>query len=76
MARIGAMQAGLQARGLPAEGAHTTALRILDGTLAQQASVLGFERMFLFAGIAFLLVIPFALFLRKPKGPQVKIDLH
>ena len=25
---------------------------------------------------AFLLVIPFAVFLRKPKGPQVKIDLH
>ncbi|HVX96132.1 MAG TPA: DHA2 family efflux MFS transporter permease subunit [Polyangia bacterium] len=77
MARLGAMQAGLQARGLPAEGARSTALRILDGTLAQQSSVLGFERMFLFAGIAFLLVIPFALFLRKPKGaPQVKVDLH
>jgi DHA2 family multidrug resistance protein len=77
MARLGAIQAGLVARGFDAGGARETALRILDGTLAQQSAVLGFERMFLFAGIAFLLVIPFALFLRKPKGvPQPKIDLH
>jgi DHA2 family multidrug resistance protein len=77
IARLGAMQGGLGARGLSAGAAREAALRILDGTLAQQASVLAFERMFLFAGIAFLLVIPFAIFLRKPKGvPTPKVDLH
>ena len=77
IARLAGLQAGLGARGLDASAARMGALRILDGTVAQQASVLGFERMFLFAGLAFLLVIPFALFLRRPAGtPQPKIDLH
>ena len=77
MARLGAVQAGLAARGLDASAAREGALRILDGTLGQQAAVLGFERMFLFAGLAFLLVIPFAMFLRRPAGaPKAKIDLH
>jgi len=53
---------------------------MIDGTLAQQASVLAFERMFLFAGIAFLVVIPLALWLRKPKSApnqSAKLgDLH
>jgi DHA2 family multidrug resistance protein len=77
MARLGAIQAGLAARGLDASAARAGALRILDGMLGQQAAVLGFERMFLFAGLAFLLVIPFAMFLRRPAGaPKAKIDLH
>jgi DHA2 family multidrug resistance protein len=77
MARLGALQAGMEARGLDATAARAGALRILDGTLGQQAAVLGFERMFLFAGLAFLLVIPFALFLRRPAGmPKPKVDLH
>jgi hypothetical protein len=32
--------------------------------------------MFLFAGIAFLFVIPLALLLRKPPGPSKTADLH
>ena len=77
MARLNAIQGGLMSRGLSATASRDGALRIMDGMLGQQASVLGFERMFLFAGLAFLLVIPFALFLRRPKGvPAVKIDLH
>ena len=50
----------------------------MEGTLAQQASVLAFERMFLFAGIAFLFVIPLALLLRKsPTTQKAKLeDLH
>jgi DHA2 family multidrug resistance protein len=77
MARLNAIQGGLMSRGLSATASREGALRMMDGMLGQQASVLGFERMFLFAGLAFLLVIPFALFLRRPKGvPAVKIDLH
>src|SRR5215831_6986566 len=66
MARLGGLQAGLAARGLDATAARTGAARMIDGTLAQQASVLAFERMFLTAGIAFLVVIPLALWLRRP----------
>jgi MFS transporter, DHA2 family, multidrug resistance protein len=77
MARLGALQGAFAARGFDVGAAREAALRALDGTLGQQASVLGFERMFLFAGLAFLLVIPFALFLRRPAGaPKVKVDLH
>jgi DHA2 family multidrug resistance protein len=75
-ARLGALQSGLTARGLDATAAHAGALRILDGMLAQQSSVLAFERMFLFAGIAFLFVIPLALLLRKPPGPGKTAELH
>jgi DHA2 family multidrug resistance protein len=74
--RLGAMQAALAARGLDASAAREASLRIFDGTLAQQSSVLAFERMFLFAGIAFLFVIPLALLLRKPPGPSKTADLH
>jgi len=78
IARLGALQAGLMSRGLDAGAARTGAARIVDGTLMQQASVLAFERMFLFAGIAFLFVIPLALMLRKSETTQkAKLeDLH
>ena len=78
IARLGALQSGLMARGLDAGAARTAATRIVDGGLAQQAAVLAFERMFLFAGIAFLFVIPLALFLRKGQtAQQAKLeDLH
>jgi len=77
MARLQRLQSGLVARGLSPTGARESALRILDGTLGQQAALLAFERMFLVAGLAFLLVIPLALFLRRPAGaPKAKVDLH
>jgi DHA2 family multidrug resistance protein len=80
MSRMAALQGGLAARGMDPGAARMTAARIVDGTLMQQASVLAFERMFLTAGAAFLLVIPLALWLRKPKnGPNQSAkleDLH
>jgi DHA2 family multidrug resistance protein len=79
MARFGAIKSVLGVRGgLDAGAATTGAARILDGILAQQATVLAFERMFLFAGVAFLFVIPFALLLRRPAGGPRKpsADLH
>jgi DHA2 family multidrug resistance protein len=80
MARMGALQTGLASRGLHPGAARIGAARIVDGTLMQQASVLAFERMFLTAGVAFLFVIPLALWLRKPKSApnqSAKLeDLH
>jgi DHA2 family multidrug resistance protein len=78
-ARLAGMQAALGVRGLDGAAAHEAALRILNGTLAQQASVLAFERMFLTAGLAFLFVIPLALLLRRPPGANAAAktaDLH
>ncbi|HEY7376041.1 MAG TPA: DHA2 family efflux MFS transporter permease subunit [Polyangia bacterium] len=68
MARLNGLQSFLVSRGLNPAGARMGAARMIDGTLAQQASVLAFERMFLTAGIAFLIVIPLALWLRKPRA--------
>jgi DHA2 family multidrug resistance protein len=80
ISRMGALQAGLAARGVDPASARMGAARIVDGTLMQQASVLAFERMFLTAGVAFLFVIPLALWLRKPKSApnqSAKLeDLH
>ena len=79
LGRLSALQSMLMARGFGAPGAREGALRLLDGSLERQAAVLAFERMFLFAGIAFLFVIPLAMFLRRPPGagkPTKMPDVH
>jgi DHA2 family multidrug resistance protein len=58
----------LEARGLDAHAAGEGATRLLAGAVARQAMVIAFDRMFLLAGIGFLLVLPLTLFLRKPRG--------
>jgi len=70
MQRFGMVQAGLAARGFDQGSAATAAGRMLGGTIARQASVLAFERMFMLAGVGFLIVIPLALFLKGPKGAR------
>jgi hypothetical protein len=45
--------------------------------VARQSTVIAFERMFLLAGIAFLFILPLALFLKSPPGARgPKADLH
>jgi DHA2 family multidrug resistance protein len=68
MQRLSMMQAGLGARGLDRADAPAAAGRLLAGTVARQASVLAFERMFLLAGVCFLFVIPVALLLKGRAG--------
>ncbi len=70
MSRLGTVQGALTARGMDAPSAAVAARRILDGIVSRQASVLAFERMFLFAALCFLLVIPLALVLRAPRGAR------
>jgi DHA2 family multidrug resistance protein len=70
MQRVGMVQNGLVARGFDHGSAATAAGRMLGGMLARQASVLAFERMFMLAGVGFLIVIPLALFLKGPKGKR------
>jgi DHA2 family multidrug resistance protein len=75
--RIGGIQAGLVARGLDPATATATTRRVLDGIITRQAMLLAFERMFILAGVAFLIVIPIAFLLKAPANMRSKrVDLH
>jgi DHA2 family multidrug resistance protein len=67
-------------RGMDVTQAREMALRALDGIVERQATLLAFNRVFLLAGLAFLLVLPLLYFLKVPDeakaGPTPKIDVH
>ncbi len=60
--------------------AHHMALRVIDGIVEQQATLMAFNRVFLLAGVAFLLVLPVLTFLKVPDdqapGPKKKVEVH
>jgi DHA2 family multidrug resistance protein len=74
--------AGLHAHGMSAEAAKHAANAMLAGTVARQASVLMFEKLFMLSGILFLVVLPLLYFLKSPdhdgpgKGAAPKVDVH
>ena len=76
--RMGAQ--AFMARGYDAVVSQTMALRSLEGTVDVQSTLLGFERLFLMAGLCFMLVLPLLFFLKTPKaaaaGPREKVDVH
>jgi DHA2 family multidrug resistance protein len=77
MQRLAGIQSGLVARGLNPGDAHAAAGRVLDGLITRQAMVLAFERMFILAGLSFLIIIPFAIFLKAPASSHGRrVDLH
>jgi DHA2 family multidrug resistance protein len=77
MQRLGGIEAGLGSRGLDPATATSTAARVLDGVISRQAMLLAFERMFVLAGVAFLIVIPISLLLKAPAKMRGKrVDLH
>jgi DHA2 family multidrug resistance protein len=63
--------AAFHARGLDLETARRLALTTMDGAVALQSQLLGFEKLFLLAGLCFLLVLPLLFFLKTPEtaGP-------
>jgi DHA2 family multidrug resistance protein len=72
---------GFAARGYDPSLAHDLALRAIDGAVARQASLLAFERVFLLAGLMFLLVLPLLAFLKTPDADSApksgeKISVH
>jgi len=84
-ARMNAMMAAFQARGMSPEAAKHTAEASLAGLVARQATVLMFEKLFLLSGLAFLAVLPLLYFLRSPDhdepekvgaGGAPKPDVH
>ena len=78
--RLAGMTASFQARGYGPQEAASAAQRAMGGLVARQASVLVFEKLFLVAGIAFLLVLPLLFFLKSPDHDEAqgapKIDAH
>ena len=76
-ARMAALQHALAARGVSAAAAQSTAARMIDGQLRQQAMVLSFERLFYLAGILFLCVLPLVFFLKMPPHAEaVKVHVE
>jgi len=69
------LQQGAIAKGIDAVTAQKTALGIMYGTVQKQAAMLAYNYIFWIIGIAFLVVIPFLLLLKKPKihGP---VEIH
>jgi DHA2 family multidrug resistance protein len=66
MNRVATMTHAMQGQGYDMISAHLAAERILGGIVAQQASVLTFDKLFLLSGIVFLAVLPLLYFLRSP----------
>ncbi len=65
--RLGQVARGFMARGYDAVSARGAALGVLYGTIARQATVLSFERVFLLAALVFVAVLPLLYFLRSPR---------
>jgi MFS transporter, DHA2 family, multidrug resistance protein len=76
-ARLALAQRALMARGYDAFTAQQAARRALGGIVAQQAMVLTFEKLFLLAGILFLVVLPLLIFLKaQPDAGAKTADVH
>jgi DHA2 family multidrug resistance protein len=71
-ARLAQLQAFFFSKGYDLVSAKATALRALDGVVAQQSMVLAFEHVFYLAGIVFLAVLPLLLFLKVNRGPAAE----
>jgi DHA2 family multidrug resistance protein len=66
--RLAQIQTGLIGRGLDAASAHELALRSLGGTVAREAMVMAFEKLFVVGAMAFVIVLPLLFLLRAPKS--------
>jgi len=75
--RLASSQAMFGARSaLDAASARSGSAAILDFVVTRQATVLSFEKMFLLAGIVFMLILPLLFFLKTGDKPAPKVDVH
>ncbi|MBS2027881.1 MAG: DHA2 family efflux MFS transporter permease subunit [Deltaproteobacteria bacterium] len=65
--RLSMIQGGLMARGLDAATSQVTAVGALAGSVAQQAAVLAFSKLFMVGVACFVAVMPLVFFLKQPK---------
>jgi DHA2 family multidrug resistance protein len=81
MQRLTQIQHALVAGGLDTASAQHAAPAALAAEVARQASVLAFEKVFLLAGIVFLLILPLLVFLRVDRSaeqghkPEVHLEM-
>ncbi len=64
--RFAALKQALIAKGINASQADTTALGMMYGAVRRQAGSLAFNRIFFIIGLAFLVIIPLLLLLKRP----------
>ena len=66
--RLGAITAGLMARGTPPALAEVKAIAVVNGQVTRQALMLSFEQLFLLFGAVFVLSLPLLLLMHKSRG--------
>lgn len=77
MQRLAAIEAGLRHRGWDVVGAHRGALRVLEGQVMRQASVLAFDKTFQLGALMMLALIPLVMLLRHPPaGEEHEVKTH
>jgi len=64
--RLAQLTEGLRQRGLDPTSAHDAALRVIDGAMRAQASILAFEDCYPALAALFLLVAPLVFLMRRP----------
>lgn len=74
--RLTLLVRAMMARGMDRGAAEVAARKALGGMVSQQAAVLSFEKLFLLAGILFLLVMPLLLLLKAPAQKQEAAHVH
>ena len=77
--RLYMLQRAFAAQGMPPAITKNAAIAALYRDVAGQASVLAFDKVFLLAGILFLVVLPLLIFLKQPKlgkAPGEKVEVH
>lgn len=72
--RLNGLKASFVAKGMTPDAAMNAAYKVLDLSVTKQATVLSYMDVFLYLGVAFLICIPFILFVRERKSKE-KIDL-
>ena len=71
-----AIKSGLMAKGMDAFSADTASLAAIYGIVRKQAGILSYNRIFFIVGLAFLVIIPLLLLLKKQKIGAPPADVH
>ena len=74
--RLHSLTAGLVSRGMPEVVANQTAMKMIEGTVMQQATMLAYNDSWMLILLSFLVTAPAILLLKKPKEGAVAVDAH
>jgi DHA2 family multidrug resistance protein len=70
------IKSGLMAQGMDAFSAETASLAVIYGIVRRQAGMLSYNRIFFIVGLAFVVIIPLLLLLKKQKIGTSAIEVH